>query len=73
MSPDRQEELMALVRRTQDDEAAFMAGLVALARQDVQDTLDELRAADSGTSYEELARLGRRLASAAALVAEERE
>jgi hypothetical protein len=70
---DRQDELLRIVRQTEGDEDAFMAALVELARRDVQDALDEIRTADTGTSYEELAALGRRLASAAGLVAAESE
>jgi hypothetical protein len=69
---------MEIVRRTAGDEDAFEAALVEQARRAVVDTLAALlRAAESGTpgslrtaSYAELASLGRRLAAAAALVAE---
>lgn len=73
----REDEILALVRRTRGDDEAFEAALVELAKRDVLETLDALlRAADSGppgslraTTYEELAALGRRLAASAALVA----
>ena len=52
-----------------------MQGLIALARSDVQEVLDEIRSLDEPGSrtvaYAELAALGRRLAAAAALVAGE--
>lgn len=56
---DRQNELLRIVRQTEGDEDAFMAALVELARQDVQDALDEIRAAGTSTTYQELAALGR--------------
>ena len=46
-------------------------GRRSVPSRDVQDALDEIRAVDTGTSYQELAALGRRLASAAGLVAAE--
>ena len=75
MSSGRQDEILRLARAAAGDEETFMQGLVALARSDVQEVLDEIRVLDEPGSrtvaYEELARLGRRLAAAAALVAGE--
>ena len=78
MSPRGDDEFMEIARRTAGDDEAFEAALVERARRDVVETLDALmRATDSGApgslraaSYAELASLGRRLAAAAALVAE---
>ena len=75
MSSGRQDEILRLAREAAGDEAAFMQGLVALARRDVQEVLDEIRSLDEPGSrtvaYEQFAVLGRRLAAAAALVAGE--
>jgi len=75
VSSGRQDEILRLARAAAGDEAAFMQGLLALARRDVQEVLDEIRSLDEPgsrtVSYEELAGLGRRLAAAAALVAGE--
>jgi len=84
---DRTEEILDLVRRTagEDDEgAAFMEGLLDMAKLDVMSVLYELyRMREDGrlvsptgellVSYTELAALGRRLSSAAILVAGEEE
>ena len=67
MRAEREDEIMALVRRARGDDEAFEAAVVELARRDVLETLDALlRAADTGTpgslraaSYAELATLGR--------------
>lgn len=73
----REDEIMEIVRRARGDDEAFMAGLIELARKDVQDVLDALQVVGTGTAservmtYEKLAALGRRLAAAAALVAGE--
>ena len=75
MSGARQDELLRLARQAAGDEGTLMHGLLALARRDVQEVLDEIRSLDEPGSrtlaYEELAVLGRRLAAAAALVAGE--
>lgn len=68
---NREDEVMRIVREAAGDDQKFMSGLAELARRDVHEALDALRVVDSGTGYDELARLGRRLASAAGLVAEE--
>ncbi len=70
---DRQDELLRIARQTEGDGDGFMAALVELARRDVQEALDQIRTADTATTYQELAALGRRLASAAGLVAAESE
>lgn len=74
---NREDEVWALVPRARGDDAVFMAGLVEIARRDVQEALDALcGAAEIGRralAYEELTALGRRLATAAALVAGEEE
>ena len=75
VSSGRQDEILRLAREAAGDEATFMQGLLALARRDVQEVLDQIRALDEPGSrtiaYEELAVLGRRLAAAAALIAGE--
>lgn len=76
----REDELLALILRARRDDEAFMTCLLELARRDVQEVLDEVRAAafpsasERVAAYEALARLGRRFAASAALVADyERE
>ena len=72
-----EDEIVRLAREAAGDEVAFMRGLLALARRDLEQVLDEIRALDEpgsrAVSYEELARLGRRLAVLADLMAGEEE
>jgi len=75
VSSGREDEILRLARAAAGDEATFMEGLLALARRDVQEVLDEIRSLDEPGSrtvaYAQLAALGRRLAAAAALLAGE--
>jgi len=69
--------ILAIVREAAGDDVRFTRAVLAIARRDLQQALDEIQALDEPgrrvASYEELARIGARLSAAAALLAEAEE